>query len=297
MIEKFNFYDVYGYFVPGAAFIAILWLPFGLVRHAWPSSTWSGAIIAAVLAYIGGHLIQSLATNALPSRDNEGRFPSETYLDPDDKELPSMCKKNIQELVDTQFGLKLEVDKKGNDAIDKQRHNAFLLARQILIQGKAASYAEQSQGMYALTRGLVSVLFLTFAYWLGFAAPAFVRQCVATTAILLGLTVSLLVLANLSLVLLETHPLPLTKRRMELGYSIVLVLACLLIGYALGLHCQVSQRYGTLLLFLSAWAFIAALRAYGAYKSFAGQFAATVWRDYLAYNVSVSLHQKSDDTR
>ena len=146
MIEKFNFYDIYGYFVPGAAFLAIPWLPFGLVRHTWPSSTWSGAIIAAVLAYIVGHLVHSLATNALPSWGNKGRFPSEMYLDNTDKELPESCKSNIQTLMKEQFGLELQVDKVGNEAIDQVRHNAFLLARQILIQGKAVSYAEQFQG-------------------------------------------------------------------------------------------------------------------------------------------------------
>jgi hypothetical protein len=294
VIEKFNFYDIYGYFVPGAAFIAILWLPVGLVTHSWPSSTWSGAIIAAVLAYIVGHLVQSLATNALPSWGNNGRFPSEMYLDNTDKELPETCKTNIQKLMKEQFGLELQADKVGDDTIDKVRHNAFLLARQILIQGKAVSYAEQFQGMYVLTRGLVSVLSLGFAYWLGFGAAAFLGTYISTSAIVLALAILLLVLANLSVFLLRTHPGPLTKRRIELGYAVVLALAFWFIGYALGVHYQVSARYGAILAFCSAWALIAAFRANGAYKSFAGQFAATVWRDYLAYNVATGLHQKPE---
>jgi len=60
LIEKFNFYDIYGYFVPGATFLAIRWIPFGIVRNSWPSSTWSSAIIAAAFAYILGHLVYSL---------------------------------------------------------------------------------------------------------------------------------------------------------------------------------------------------------------------------------------------
>lgn len=297
MIEKFNFYDVYGYFVPGAAFVAILWLPFGLVKHTWPSGTWSGAIIAAVLAYIIGHLVQSLATNALPSWGDKGRFPSETYLDVGDKELPEVCKTKIQKLMKEQFGLELQVEKVGDEAIDKERHNAFLLARQILIQGRAVSYAEQFQGMYALTRGLVSVLALGFAYWLGFGTAAILRGNIAANATVVGLAVSLLILANISLVLLRTRPSALTKRRIERGYAVVLLIAFFFIGYALGLHCQVTTRYGAVLAFLSAWALIAALRAYGAYKSFAGQFAATVWRDYLAHNNPVELHRKPEHER
>lgn len=299
MIEKFNFYDVYGYFVPGAAFLAILWIPLGLIRHTWPPSTWSEAIIAVVLAYILGHLVQSIATNAIPSWEVKGptgknRFPSEIYLDPTDKELPEICKTKIQDLMKEQFGLELQVDKVGDDAIDKIRHNAFLLARQILIQGKAVSYAEQFQGMYALTRGLVSVLALGFAYWLGFAAAAVIRSDVTVRATILIVAGSLLLLANISLVLLRSHPDALKKRRVELGYVVFLLIAFFSIGYALGIQYTVSVRQGGLLAFLSMWTIIACLRAYGAYKSFAGQFAVTVWRDYLAYNVAAAMHQKPE---
>ena len=295
MIEKFNFYDVYGYLVPGATFIAILWVPFGVVKHSWPTSTWSSAIIAVVLAYLVGHLIQSLATNALPSSGRGGRFPSETYLDATDTELPEVCKRQIQELMKEHFGLELEVEKVGEEALDKVRRNGFLLARQILIQGKAVSYAEQFQGMYAMTRGLVLVFALGFTYWLGFGAAAILRESIGASAAVVGLAISLLVLANMSLVLLRTHPRSVTKhRKMERGYALVLAIAFCFIGYAIGLHYQVSERYGALLAFLSGWALITALRAYGAYKSFAGQFAATVWRDYLAYSASVISHEKPE---
>jgi len=301
LIEKFNFYDVYGYFVPGAAFLAILSIPFGLVSHKWPSSTWTEAIIAAVLAYIVGHLLQSIATNAIPSWEvktptGNNRYPSEVYLDPGDKELPENSKKQIQELIKNQFNLELQLDKPGDDAIDEIRHNAFLLARQILIQGKAVSYAEQSQGMYALTRGLVSVFALAFVYWLGWAAAAVFKDHIAVSVAILVLAISLVLLANLSFILLRRSSDPpkerrIRKRRIELGYAAVLLVALSTIGYALGLHFAVTARQGALLTFLSAWGLIACLRAYGAYKSFAGQFAATVWRDYLAYNVAGSTSQ------
>lgn len=285
--------------MPGAAWLAILWIPVGIVTHNWPSSTWTDAIIAAVLAYILGHLVQSLATNAIPTWEVKGpqgkdRFPSEIYLDHSDKELPEICKTKIQQFVKDQFGLELQVDKDGDDAIDKVRHNAFLLARQILIQGKAVSYAEQFQGMYALTRGLVSVLALGFAYWLGFSAAAMVRSDIVVRAAVLVLAASLLMLANVSLGLLRSHPAELTKRRIELGYALVLLIALLSIGYALGLHYEVSVRQGAVMAFLSAWAIVACFRAYGAYKFFAGRFAATVWRDYLAYNISLALDQRAE---
>lgn len=302
MIEKFNFYDIYGYFVPGAAFLATFWIPFGLVRHTWPPTSWTDAIIAAVLAYILGHLVQSVATNAIPSWEVKGpsgrnRFPSEIYLDHTDKELPDSCKTSIQDLMRTQFGLELQVDKDGDDAIDKIRHNAFLLARQVLIQGKAVSYAEQFQGMYALTRGLVSVLALGFSYWFGFAAAAIIRNKVVVGATVLILAASLLALANISLGLLRSHPDALKKRRIDLGYAVVLLILFLAIGYAFGVHENVSTRQGAILAFISAWAVVACFRAYGAYKFFAGQFAATIWRDYLAYNASLALSQKAESQK
>lgn len=289
MIEKFNFYDIYGYFLPGAVFLAVLWTPFGLVRNSWPSGKWSSAIIAAAFAYIVGHLIQSIATNAIPSWEVKGptgrsRYPSEIYLDCTDKELPDPSKGKISELMEKQFGLKLQVDKVGDDAIDKVRNNAFLFARQILIQGKAVSYAEQFQGMYALTRGLVSVLALAFAYWLGWAA-AVVRSRFLVSAAVLVIAGSLLVLVNISAVLLQKISDPVKKHKVELGYAAVLLIALLGIGYGLGIRYPGTHGQSALLAFLAAWALIACLRAYGAYKFFAGRFASTVWRDYLAYNV------------
>jgi len=299
LIEKFNFYDVYGYFLPGAAFLAILWIPFGLVKSFWPSSTWSSAIIAAAFAYILGHLVQSIATNAIPSWEVKGpkgknRYPSEIYLDSTDKELPDICKKSIQDLMKQQFGLELQVEKPGDDVIDKIRHNAFLLARQMLIQGKAVSYAEQFQGMYALTRGLVSVFALGTVYWLGWAAAAVVRSHLTVGATILIMAGSLLALLNISAVLLRNIPDPLKKRRIELGYAVVLLIAFLTIGYALGVRYTATARQGALLAFLAMWSIIACLRAYGAYRSFAGLFAGTVWRDYLAYNVAAAMHPKPD---
>jgi hypothetical protein len=294
VIDKFNFYDLYGYFVPGAAFIAILWLPFGLVRHKWPSSTWTEAIVAAVLAYFVGHLLQSIATNAIPSGID--RYPSERYLDHDDKELPEKSKTQIEQFIKEQFKLELQVDKKGDDEIDAVRHNAFLLARQVLIQGKAASYAEQSQGMYALTRGLVSVFALSFTYWLGWAAAAVLKSDAALNFTIVASAASLLILANLSFTLLRHSSGPPKERRtrkwrIDVVYAVVLLTALYTTGYVLGLHFTVTARQGALLAFFCAWAFILCLRAYGAYKSFAGQFAATVWRDYLAYNVVSSIDQ------
>jgi len=292
LIEKFNFYDIYGYFLPGAAFLAVLWIPFGLVRNTWPSHDWSSALVAAVLAYIVGHLMQSLATNAIPSwkvksTDTNIRYPSEIYLDATDTTLPTPAKQKISELMKSQFGLNLRVDQAGDAAIDQVRNNAFLLARQVLIQGKAVSYAEQFQGMYALTRGLVSVFALAFVYWLGWAT-AIVRNRWLVSAAVLVMVSSVLILMNISVVMLRNIFDAPRKRNFELGYAGLLLISFLTFGYALGVRYTATRGQSAVLAFLAAWAFIASFRAYGAYNFFAGRFASTVWRDYLAYNVEVA---------
>jgi hypothetical protein len=292
LIDKFNFYDIYGYVLPGAAFLAALWIPFGLVRHSWPSSEWSSALIAAVFAYIVGHLIQSVATNAIPSwkaksTDTTIRYPSEVYLDASNTELPTPAKQKINELMKAQFGLNLRVDQSGDSTIDKVRNNAFLLARQILIQGKAVSYAEQFQGMYALTRGLVSVFALAFVYWVGWAAAIVKNRWIVNGAVLV-MAGSVLILMIISAVMLRNILDAPRKRKFELAYAAILLISFLAIGYVLGVRYTATRGQSALLAFIAACAFIASLRAYGAYNFFAGRFASTVWRDYLAYNVKAA---------
>jgi hypothetical protein len=301
LIEKFNFYDVYGYFVPGAAFLAILWIPFGLVRHAWPPSTWTDAIVAAILAYIVGHLLQSVATNAVPASSattdsGQIRNFSETYLDPPkdpkDAVLPDQFRTKIQELVASQFGLDLKVTQKGDDVVDKLRGNAFLAARQMLIQGQAVSYAEQFQGMYALMRGLGSSFAIAVAYWLGWAASPCRSSYIVEGAVLLA-AVSLLTLVDLSLITSKVSK-PALRRHMEQVFAVAVLCVFFAGGYMLGSRSLVTPRQSAELLSLSVISIVASFRSFGAYRFFAGQFAAAVWRDYLAYNVSLALNQKPE---
>jgi hypothetical protein len=299
LIDKFNFYDIYGYFLPGAAFLAVLWIPFGLVRGSWPSHDWSSALIAAVFAYIVGHLMQSVATNAIPSwkaksTDTTIRYPSEICLDATNTELPTPAKQKINELMTAQFGLNLRVEQTGDATIDKVRNNAFLLARQILIQGKAVSYAEQFQGMYALTRGLVSVFALASVYWLGWAAAILKNRWLGSGAVIV-LVGSVLILMNISAVTVRNILDAPRRKKYESVYSLFLLISFFTIGYALGVRYATTRGQSALLAFLAAWALIASLRAYGAYNSFAGRFASTVWRDYLAYNIKAAGGSSAPD--
>lgn len=45
MVEKFNFYDIYGYLIPGLVLIGLLWVPIGLLWHVWPKAEVTSAIL------------------------------------------------------------------------------------------------------------------------------------------------------------------------------------------------------------------------------------------------------------
>jgi len=68
MIKQFNFYDVYGYLLPGLALCAVLYAPVGWARHEWPSPDLGSAVLAIVLAYIVGHLLQRWAERLAPAK-------------------------------------------------------------------------------------------------------------------------------------------------------------------------------------------------------------------------------------
>src|SRR5690349_8493925 len=96
MIQNLNFYDIYGYLIPGLTLAILLWLPRGLTSGKWPSADWTSALLGVVIGYVIGHLIQIVGRNALPSQTMNGRFPSEALLDSDDKSFSPSLKQRLQ---------------------------------------------------------------------------------------------------------------------------------------------------------------------------------------------------------
>jgi hypothetical protein len=60
---KFDFYDILGYLVPGLVLIGLLWLPFGLIKGIWPSSSLTSAVLYLVCAHILGHILQGFCVS------------------------------------------------------------------------------------------------------------------------------------------------------------------------------------------------------------------------------------------
>lgn len=286
MIDRFNFYDVYGYLLPGAALLLLLWLPFGLVRHNWPASDLGSAVIGVVVAYISGHLLQMFATKVIPSSvargsDGHARYPSDVVLDGGDGTLTANFKTNLAKLVKKKFDLDLGVETNESKEIDKARRDAFFLARHVLIGTKEISYAEQFEGMYALTRGLTASFALAFVYYAGWGLSVLSAGW-SERAALVAITFSLLVAVNLAAQLLRTDLGGDTPSKLErIGASFLLVAAAG-IGYGLGRRYGVTTVQAGKLGLCAMVALLGCFRSYGAYKVFGTNFAITVWRDFFA---------------
>ena len=283
MIDKFNFYDVYGYFLPGAAMVLLFWLPFGLVRNSWPGSDLASAFIGVALAYFVGHLLQMFCTKVLPSTitsevDGRGRFPSAMVIDKDSANLPMDFKTKLAEQVKKRFGLDLGIDKPSEE-VDKIRNAAFFQARHVLMQAKEFSYGEQFEGLYALLRALCAAFALACAHYTGWSASVFHPQW-ADCAIIVAILVSLLICANCSALLLRRDlgkKAVMLFERMSAGTLLVIAFG---IGYAMGVSCRISPIKAAELAACAIGALIASLRSFAAYKAQCINFALTVWRDF-----------------
>src|ERR1700674_6015433 len=107
MISRFNFYDLYGYFLPGLVLLTLLWLPFGIIDRVWPSGELVTALIAIPFAYIAGHVLQTMALSAFPSKakDSHGkrRHPSDFILDLEDQTFSPEFKEKLFNRIRSQF--------------------------------------------------------------------------------------------------------------------------------------------------------------------------------------------------
>jgi hypothetical protein len=170
LIERFNFYDLYGYLIPGAALIVMFALPFGLV-HRMSIADWPILAIGIVAGYLLGHLLQAIASTAIPSsRGSERVFwraHSATILNQSDSTFSAEQKDNIETMVKNWFNLDVNVQSDSDKHIGGVRQDAFFLCRR--IANESSSYPEQFQGLYTMMRGLTVACWVGAAYTLGWA--------------------------------------------------------------------------------------------------------------------------------
>jgi hypothetical protein len=296
VIAKLNFYDFYGYLIPGVAFLAIIWLPFGIVTLKWPPSDLGSAVAALIVAYIVGLVLQVIVVNGFPPKvrdQNEYlRYPSSVLLDPEETSLAPELKKEAAVQAAALFGIDLSIgqsivssDWRDNaNCVDARRRDAFLLARSVLVERKLASYTEQYQGMYAVMSGLAVAFWLGFAYLLGWAA--------AFRGVWLGYTPCILLAVGLGVATVVSFIPVFTKVAPTLAAILgeVVFFALLAILWSLGHYAGSCSgptfRQAQLLLVISVLSLFAAATCFAAYKYFSVEFAKAVWRDFVAFRLA-----------
>lgn len=234
MSERFNFYDIYGYLLPGGLVLALLWLPFGLLLGQWPPADWGSAVLALGLAYIAGHLLYALSEAAFSSKikDKVGnkRLPSDLLFDKEsEKVLQSSLgrdlKKRLAEQINHEFQIQIDVDPElWNKDIGMRRNAAFFQCRSFLIKNKAVVYAEQQQGMYALMRGAGAAFVFACALYAGMATGAWLGASIPPKWMFVILLM-FLVLTFLAALLSLRPPHKETARKVSF-WLLVMVLLC-----------------------------------------------------------------------
>jgi len=309
MIERFNFFDIYAYLLPGVAFLGLIWLPFGIVGGHWPPADLSSALLWLVAAYIVGHVLYHPASEALPT-ESKGQYatppgaprwrakpshPSDFVLDAGELTYPKKFKEELQTVINERFKDAAEVnvgfdwdnaaDEQKKKDESKQRNLAFLLCRSALVTGKVASYGEQFQGLYELLRSLTVVCVVCFFYHVGWALAVWktpASQFVAPLA-------ALAVLAIVGAAILDKWGAKVIAKRLAAWMTIgLLTLALLLCPFFLRCLLDPAKAGGSCskVLLLTTIALTDAFvgwRWSSAYKPFAWQFATAIYRDFYAY--------------
>jgi hypothetical protein len=170
MIERFNFYDLYGYLIPGFVALALAWLPFALVGDALPSLGLADALTALVVSYVIGHVLYGLAAGAFPSgrtaADQNTHLPSDDVLDPDIEGNSAIYIDRLKAAIKKELGIDLDRAQAGKERLNLQKR-AFLECRAKVISAGTGAYVEQFEGMYSLMRGLAAAAFFGSYYFLG----------------------------------------------------------------------------------------------------------------------------------
>jgi hypothetical protein len=300
MLERFNFFDVYAYFIPGAAMIALIWLPFGIVKGRWPTGDFFPGLLLLVAAYIVGHVLYYLATRALPTKSigwykdrnceqaKTARPPSEFLLDIDEETFPEAFKRNLEGLISKRLDREVNVEfdwdaanETDRNDVKKERELASLLCRSVLITGEAPTYAEQFQGLYELMRGLTLAFALGFAYYLGWASAVWLHEVRLATASIAGLAIGLFGAAFFSPA--KTIKDPLRARIIAASLMVALFVSPFWLQGPPGSQGAARPHTIPLLAAMAIVDLLFCVRFYSGYRPFAKEFAMAVYRDFYAY--------------
>lgn len=293
MLDRFNFFDIYAYLLPGAVAIALAWLPYVLLGADLPSGAVSGALALIGAAYVAGHALQTLAKDLWSSKvvwlDGKREYPTHALLDASDSTLSPKVKSGLTEHLRDVFKIDVSAGSSAEQRI--ARDEAFRLCRTLVKRDRGASYAEQFQGLYNLMRGCATALLFACFYYTGWmiakweiwgyvVSDARWRIFVIVVAVPLGLR---------QLALMHSLIRPRGSRTEQIVQMpwVVAVFKGALCVLSLGAGILLAVRksgdeFGVQFLALPILAFALMTQFAAAYHSFAKEFAVAIYRDYWA---------------
>ena len=270
---KFNFYDIYAFALPGFLVLAVLWLPFGLILGKWPDVQLSSALVAIILAYFTGIVLQTVAHNALPSSLPNGRYPSSVVLDKEDETFTYEVKALLSKRIMKVFGLDVYLEPAAGviqKRVDRLRNDAFFLCRSALIKFKTVTYAEQFEGLYALMRGLSAAFAVAVVYYVGWAYSSLLPGRWSGPVVLLGILAGFVGLKSGS------------RSKIARGMTSALFLvAAFASGHYVGQLVVATSEHRNEFLAAAVFSFFASERCYSNYKFYAKEFVKAVYRDFI----------------
>jgi hypothetical protein len=276
MIQRFNFYDVYGYLLPGLVLAALLGVPFSLAGGLAPPAHFASAALAIILGYVLGHFVQRFADAWLPwtwwGVPRKRRLPSSNLLDPETPRLASEVKRQLAAKIQQRFHLDVGINSDDPEKFDPVRQEAFLQCRRDLLNSDRAAYAEQFQGMYSMMDGFACALGCAAAFYAGIASAlefAFPRDVERSIWALIVVWI---------LVSIPSIP--------ESGLTVwvervVGVLVFWLLGMETAWYIGTKPHLARVALLTALGCVLLAFKSAKAFSYYAEIFAATVYRDFL----------------
>jgi len=276
MIQRFNFYDIYGYLLPGLVLAALLVAPFSIAGGLAPPAHLASAALAVVVGYVLGHFLQRFADVWLPwtwwGVPTKRRLPSSHLLDPDATRLASEVKRQLASKIQQKFHLDVGIDSDDPKKFDPVRQEAFLQCRRDLLNSDRAAYAEQFQGMYSMMRGFACALGCGAAFHAGIASAlefAFPRQLERSIWVLIAVWI---------LVSIPSIP--------ESGFTVwveraVGMLVFWLLGMEAAWYIGAKPHFARAALLIALGCVLLAFKSAKGFSYYAEIFAATVYRDFL----------------
>jgi hypothetical protein len=268
--ERFNFYDIYGYLIPGLTLVTLLWLPFGIIQPSSLNAGLGAAAAAVLVGYIVGHFVAATAGGLISaktarSKDGQPAFPSIVLLNPSDDKLNPELKTRLAKNVAASFSLDLHVGEEADDHIGNIRQAAFFLCRPVV--NKITAYPEQFEGLYAMMSSVAIDFALGFAYMLGWTAACYVNFADAT----------LVAYAGIALALLAVVAFAVRDARTPRNAVSALALLFFCCAYVLGLQTAIPPDRMPVFPIIAALCLAASFRFKSQYRYFANEFAKAVW--------------------